>query len=199
MKAISEQWNAKLRVRGLGSGFLEGPERVEATVPLQIHVSCRCFTDYAQAVFHTGRLLSDLYKHHKRYRKMRGLDPVPVAVTVRELRRDDHGINLMEDQSRPDKRVPKQPSAKATVGRLSTRSVNKKAARLKPSMPAGISMQVQRPAADPSPPQRTPTTLLWLDRPLPEEPASEPSPPLHVPATLLWLDQSLPKESTSEP
>ena len=40
MRRIAEDCNAKVRLRGIGSGFLEGAEGKEANMPLQLNVRC---------------------------------------------------------------------------------------------------------------------------------------------------------------
>ena len=40
MRRVAMQCESKIRLRGRGSGFLEGPERKESDDPLQLHVSC---------------------------------------------------------------------------------------------------------------------------------------------------------------
>lgn len=49
VKAIAEQTGAKLRLRGRGSKFLEGPEQEESTDPLMLCVSVPNRAAYATA------------------------------------------------------------------------------------------------------------------------------------------------------
>merc|ERR1719401_2921706 len=50
MRRIAEDCNAKVRLRGIGSGFLEGSDGKEASMPLQLNVSCTEFESYLDAV-----------------------------------------------------------------------------------------------------------------------------------------------------
>ncbi|CAE6942142.1 unnamed protein product [Symbiodinium natans] len=46
MRRIADECNAKVRLRGIGSGFLEGSDGTEANMPLQLNVSCTEYPDY---------------------------------------------------------------------------------------------------------------------------------------------------------
>eukprot|EP00971_Amphidinium_carterae_P212995 4227450-Amphidinium_carterae.1 len=50
MRNIADTCNAKVRLRGIGSGFLEGAEGKEANMPLQLNVSCVDYEAYEMAV-----------------------------------------------------------------------------------------------------------------------------------------------------
>lgn len=151
MKVIAEECNAKLRVRGIGSGYLEGSDHTEADIPLQIHVSCESFADYVGAIRQTGQLLRDLYKHHRRYRRSTGLDPIPVEVQVKELRRDDHGINLIspDDRATPAAPARKRPAKAGGAPQLARSSWRAQPKTLAPERaPAG------RPGREDGPPRQ---------------------------------------------
>lgn len=92
MRRIADDCNAKVRLRGIGSGFLEGSDGTEANMPLQLNVSCTDYTDYVAAVDQVSRLLKDLYKHYRRYARSKGMEPPDVKLSVEEVRRDD--LNL---------------------------------------------------------------------------------------------------------
>jgi len=63
---------AKLRLRGLGSGYLEGTWKQEANIPLQLHVSCTHLGSFTQAVSKTSALIQSLHTHHRRYLRAKG-------------------------------------------------------------------------------------------------------------------------------
>ncbi|CAD7952374.1 unnamed protein product [Amoebophrya sp. A120] len=93
MRSIFEETGCKVRLRGRGSGFLEGPDRKESTEPLQLHVSClENFEKYQQAVEMVTNLLTDIYDGYKRFCKRHSL-PIPTGedlqVRMEEVRRDD--------------------------------------------------------------------------------------------------------------
>ncbi|CAE7274603.1 unnamed protein product [Symbiodinium necroappetens] len=96
MRRIADDCNAKVRLRGIGSGFLEGSDGKEANMPLQLNVSCTEYADYAgkpsmstevsavdQAPYSANHaisqsvatLLRDLYKHYRRYARSKGMEP----------------------------------------------------------------------------------------------------------------------------
>lgn len=105
MRRIAEDCNAKVRLRGIGSGFLEGKEGMEVNAPLQLHVSCTGYESYCSAVDAVARLLSEIYKHYRRYCRSRNL-PVPLLrIQMEEVRRDDLSINLLREKS---ERTPSQ-------------------------------------------------------------------------------------------
>jgi hypothetical protein len=54
----------KIRVRGQGSGFLEGENNVEADVPLQIHLSSPNRYEYDIARKEVARLLEGIYREY---------------------------------------------------------------------------------------------------------------------------------------
>jgi len=47
MKKIASACKGKIRVRGKGSGYLEGPNQKEAALPLQVALSCESAEDFA--------------------------------------------------------------------------------------------------------------------------------------------------------
>merc|ERR1711920_207306 len=95
MRRIAEECSAKVRLRGIGSGFLEGADGREANMPLQLNVSCSDFGSYQGAVDRVSTLLKDLYKHYRRYARSKGMEPPDVKVTLEEVRRDDHNLDLL--------------------------------------------------------------------------------------------------------
>lgn len=95
MRAIADDFNAKLRLRGIGSGFLEGSDGTEANIPLQLNVSCADYENYRGAVDRVARLLEELYRHYRRYAHSKGWQSPDVALRVEELRRDDLSLDVL--------------------------------------------------------------------------------------------------------
>mmetsp|Transcript_52406 Transcript_52406/g.97011 ORF Transcript_52406/g.97011 Transcript_52406/m.97011 type:complete len:516 (+) Transcript_52406:145-1692(+) len=99
MRAIADSCNAKVRLRGIGSGFLEGADGKEANMPLQLNVSCVDYEAYEMAVDRVVSLLRDLYKHYRKYIRSKGLPPPDLRVNLEEVRRDDQNINLLASKA----------------------------------------------------------------------------------------------------
>jgi hypothetical protein len=74
MKRIVKQagYDAKLRLRGRGSGFLEGSQKQESQEPLHLCVSCKEFEGYKSAVDQVDELLREIYREFKEYCMMKG-------------------------------------------------------------------------------------------------------------------------------
>ncbi|CAJ1442367.1 unnamed protein product, partial [Effrenium voratum] len=106
MKEVAENFNAKVRLRGIGSGFLEANGRQEAPVPLEIHVSCKDFGQYLNSVATVAITLQQLYRHYARYARSKGLEGPLLKVKVEELRRSDHGWDPRFFLGRGAKRPP---------------------------------------------------------------------------------------------
>eukprot|EP00927_Polykrikos_kofoidii_P001611 TRINITY_DN10612_c0_g2_i1.p1 TRINITY_DN10612_c0_g2~~TRINITY_DN10612_c0_g2_i1.p1 ORF type:complete len:534 (+),score=87.33 TRINITY_DN10612_c0_g2_i1:144-1604(+) len=101
MKTLASDFNARIRLRGIGSGFLEGERMREAEMPLRLDVSCSRFEDYCGVVDRLVDLLQILHGHYRRYLTVsRAVFPPIEAVSVLELRRDDLGFNKL-DQKQP--------------------------------------------------------------------------------------------------
>mmetsp|Transcript_8706 Transcript_8706/g.15686 ORF Transcript_8706/g.15686 Transcript_8706/m.15686 type:complete len:497 (+) Transcript_8706:90-1580(+) len=86
MKKIVRTTDAKLRLRGQGSGYFEGAGQKESPEPLQLCVSCTSADGYWSALSQVQDLLTNVYDDYKQFCSDRGL-PVP------EL-----AINLSENQ-----------------------------------------------------------------------------------------------------
>lgn len=99
MRRIAEECSAKVRLRGIGSGFLEGADGKEANMPLQLNVSCSDFDSYQGAVDRVSTLLKDLYKHYRRYSRAKGVEPPDVKIQIEEVRRDDVGLDLLQQKA----------------------------------------------------------------------------------------------------
>merc|ERR1712136_289336 len=91
--------SAKVRLRGIGSGFLEGADGREANMPLQLNVSCTDFDSYRAAAERVATLLRDLYKHFRRYMRSKGMDPPELKISLEEVRRDDLNLNLLSQKA----------------------------------------------------------------------------------------------------
>jgi hypothetical protein len=63
---------AKLRLRGRGSGFLEGPAKQESNEPLHLCVSCRDGDSYSIVIREVTALLEDVYVQYDHWCKERG-------------------------------------------------------------------------------------------------------------------------------
>jgi len=86
MKRIVMQTEAKLRLRGEGSGYFEGSGQKESTEPLQLCISCTNGEQYKTAVHQTEELLKRVYDEYRVFCRENG-KPVP-----------DLQINFSENQ-----------------------------------------------------------------------------------------------------
>lgn len=67
MKRIVKMTGAKLRLRGVGSGYLEGAAQKESSEPLQLCVSCTSPDGYQTAVRQVEDLLKAIYDEYRQY------------------------------------------------------------------------------------------------------------------------------------
>jgi len=67
MKRIVKMTEAKLRLRGVGSGYFEGAGQKESSEPLQLCVSCTGPQEYRMAVGQVEELLRRVYDEYKQY------------------------------------------------------------------------------------------------------------------------------------
>lgn len=95
MKSIASECNVKVRLRGRGSGFREGPDSSESQQPLQLCLSTSCFEGYVEAFRRIIALLQDLYKHYKRFARSMGALVPDLKPKYQEVRRWDLGIDLL--------------------------------------------------------------------------------------------------------
>uniref|UniRef100_A0A7S2F2V0 RRM domain-containing protein n=1 Tax=Alexandrium andersonii TaxID=327968 RepID=A0A7S2F2V0_9DINO len=65
MKRIVKQTEAKLRLRGVGSGYFEGAGQRESSEPLQLCVSCTSADGYRTAVRLVEELLENVYSEYR--------------------------------------------------------------------------------------------------------------------------------------
>jgi len=74
MKKINESTGAKLRIRGRGSGFLEGPDQIEADEPLMVCISAPSSEGFEIAVQAVENLLESVHDQYRKFcndRKLR--------------------------------------------------------------------------------------------------------------------------------
>lgn len=84
MKRIVKVSNAKLRLRGQGSGFLEGTTQQESNEPLHLCISCRDYPPYAHAVKLVEDLLTNIYSEYQRYCMENNMPMPAVRINMRE-------------------------------------------------------------------------------------------------------------------
>jgi hypothetical protein len=83
MKAIAEASGAKLRLRGRGSGFLEGPEQLESRDELMLCVSAPDRACHEHAVHLVTELMESVYQQYRSHcHRVAGDEEVP-ALAVR--------------------------------------------------------------------------------------------------------------------
>jgi len=76
MKQIVKQTEAKLRLRGQGSGYCEGAGQKESAEPLQLCISCTSPDGYKMAVQQVEGLLKKVYEEYRSFCRDNGR-PVP--------------------------------------------------------------------------------------------------------------------------
>ena len=74
----SNQEVVKLRLRGKGSGFKEGPKQEESKEPLHLCISSRFYPQYVTACNKIENLLLNVYEEYKKHceRQRRDIKPV---------------------------------------------------------------------------------------------------------------------------
>jgi len=83
MKDIAQRTEAKLRLRGRGSKFVEGPEQQESTDPLMLCVSAPD-TSYEEAKHLVSSLLEDVYAQYREFQQSEGSQPVDLFLNLHE-------------------------------------------------------------------------------------------------------------------
>lgn len=84
MKSIAEKSGAKLRLRGRGSGFLEGPEQQESSDPLMLCVSAPDAWAYGEATRLVRELLESVHAAYRRFAARAGQHVPELRVEVHE-------------------------------------------------------------------------------------------------------------------
>eukprot|EP00929_Paragymnodinium_shiwhaense_P004034 TRINITY_DN10474_c0_g1_i3.p1 TRINITY_DN10474_c0_g1~~TRINITY_DN10474_c0_g1_i3.p1 ORF type:complete len:405 (+),score=61.55 TRINITY_DN10474_c0_g1_i3:73-1215(+) len=84
VKKIAETTGAKLRLRGKGSGFLEGPSQVESSDPLMLCVSVQDAHGYGAAKRQVSELLEDVYRQYTAYCQAEGMRSPKLRVDLHE-------------------------------------------------------------------------------------------------------------------
>ena len=74
----------KLRLRGQGSGFKEGPNNCESPEPLHLCVSSKYFEKYTEACRYVEKLLKDVYSEYNNFCRYRGRPTYNYKITKME-------------------------------------------------------------------------------------------------------------------
>ena len=78
-----ESDNVKLRLRGKGSGFKEGPENKESDEPLHLCISSKNAEDMKKACLLVDKLLSDIHEEYKKYCEKNNVTPENTEIAMR--------------------------------------------------------------------------------------------------------------------
>lgn len=84
MKHIAQKTDAKLRLRGRGSKFLEGYEQKESTDGLMLCVSCQDKTSFENAKKFVSQLLEGIYESHRLFCSEAGQNPQSISIQLHE-------------------------------------------------------------------------------------------------------------------
>merc|ERR1711959_221948 len=85
MKSIAENTGAKLRIRGRGSGFLEGPDQKEASdEPLMLCISAATREGFDNAVQDVESLLEYVHDQYREFRQDRKMPASKLSIVQRE-------------------------------------------------------------------------------------------------------------------
>jgi len=132
MKRIFKQTDAKLRLRGKGSGYFEGAGQKESSEPLQLCISCTSGDGYKNAVQQCEELLKRLYEEYKQFCRDAGRRVPDVEINLSENQlvysrgavnppgddeEDDYG-EAAKEKSKRGRRSRKQGEDKATDGSM---------------------------------------------------------------------------------
>merc|ERR1712083_570932 len=88
MKRINSETGAKLRLRGRGSKFLEGPEQQESQDPLMLCVSALDQDGYGRAIVLVQELLEGIYKDYHEFCSKSGFPTPKLEVDLHQGARD---------------------------------------------------------------------------------------------------------------
>ena len=78
-----ESDNVKLRLRGKGSGFKEGPENKESDEHLHLCISSKNAEDMKKACLLVDKLLSDIHEEYKKYCEKNNVTPENTEIAMR--------------------------------------------------------------------------------------------------------------------
>jgi len=84
MKRIALSTDAKLRLRGRGSGFLEGPHNQESTDDLMLCLSSQDAVGYKHAKKLVTELLRDIYNNYDKFCSKAGQNPPGLSIQLHE-------------------------------------------------------------------------------------------------------------------
>jgi len=84
MKKIFKETGAKLRLRGQGSGFLEGASQQESPEALHLCISAKKIDEYQNAVRKVEELLQGVYREYRGHCKQKDLPTPSLRVVCRE-------------------------------------------------------------------------------------------------------------------
>lgn len=88
MKEIAVRTGSKLRLRGRGSKFLEGPEQEESTDPLMLCISSPTLPSYAETKKLVSNLLESVYDQFRAFSKAEGSAEPNLSIKMHEGPRD---------------------------------------------------------------------------------------------------------------
>ena len=103
MKKIVDVSGAKLRLRGKGSGYMEGPTKSESPEPLHLCVSCTSETGYNAAVQAVTEILEGVYEDYAKFRRQRSMDPLEPKVLLREMPLNEQKDTSFDYPSSPER------------------------------------------------------------------------------------------------
>lgn len=129
MKRIVKQTEAKLRLRGVGSGYFEGAGQKESNEPLQLCISCTSTDGYKMAVGQVEDLLKRVYDEYKQYCRDNG-----AAVPDLDIQLSENQLVYSRFASSPEKGATSEPQEvgspkRSGSGRRSRRSRGKRDGR----------------------------------------------------------------------
>jgi hypothetical protein len=84
MKEIAARTGSKLRLRGRGSKFLEGPEQRESTDPLMLCISSPTLPSYAETKKLVLNLLESVYEQYRAFSKGEGSGEQTLSIKMHE-------------------------------------------------------------------------------------------------------------------
>lgn len=98
--------DAKLRLRGKGSGYVERDLKVESTEPLQLCISCPRQEGYDIAMRGAKELLEEVYEEHRKWCADHNLDESTPSIHMSEKHHhtDNGPVRSVRQRSRSPKR-----------------------------------------------------------------------------------------------